>query len=170
MPLLEWPLRPRHDPRLRRESFHQRQGYEALLVMMRGTDEQKAMVQDAVNRWWWKCLAMFGPPTATARTAQKACAGASSASQRRPAPEVHRCDRAAGRGAGRDPARPGPEVERGAATTTTARSTGTSSGTPSTATALQQRSAWPPGEGARRWASGCATPPWPTPANSNNVQ
>jgi ring-1,2-phenylacetyl-CoA epoxidase subunit PaaA len=44
------------------ESFHQRQGYEALLVMMKGTDEQKAMVQDAVNRWWWKCLAMFGPP------------------------------------------------------------------------------------------------------------
>jgi ring-1,2-phenylacetyl-CoA epoxidase subunit PaaA len=46
------------------ESFHQRQGYEALLVMMQGTDEQKAMVQDAVNRWWWKCLAMFGPPDA----------------------------------------------------------------------------------------------------------
>jgi ring-1,2-phenylacetyl-CoA epoxidase subunit PaaA len=44
------------------ESFHQRQGYEALLVMMKGTDQQKAMVQDAVNRWWWKCLAMFGPP------------------------------------------------------------------------------------------------------------
>jgi ring-1,2-phenylacetyl-CoA epoxidase subunit PaaA len=44
------------------ESFHQRQGYEALLVMMKGTAEQKAMVQDAVNRWWWKCLAMFGPP------------------------------------------------------------------------------------------------------------
>lgn len=43
------------------ESFHQRQGYESLLVMMKGTDEQKAMVQDAVNRWWWKCLAMFGP-------------------------------------------------------------------------------------------------------------
>ena len=36
------------------ESFHQRQGYEALLVMMQGTAEQKAMVQDAVNRWWWK--------------------------------------------------------------------------------------------------------------------
>lgn len=44
------------------ESFHQRQGYEALLAMMRGTAEQRAMVQDAVNRWWWKCLAMFGPP------------------------------------------------------------------------------------------------------------
>ena len=46
------------------ESFHQRQGYEALLVMMAGTQEQKDMVQDAVNRWWWKCLAMFGPPDA----------------------------------------------------------------------------------------------------------
>jgi ring-1,2-phenylacetyl-CoA epoxidase subunit PaaA len=46
------------------ESFHQRQGYEALLCMMKGTPEQRAMVQDAVNRWWWKCLAMFGPPDA----------------------------------------------------------------------------------------------------------
>jgi ring-1,2-phenylacetyl-CoA epoxidase subunit PaaA len=46
------------------ESFHQRQGYEALLVMMRGTAAQREMVQDAVNRWWWKCLAMFGPPDA----------------------------------------------------------------------------------------------------------
>ncbi|MEX1167893.1 MAG: 1,2-phenylacetyl-CoA epoxidase subunit PaaA, partial [Hydrogenophaga sp.] len=45
------------------ESFHQRQGFEGLLVMMqKGTPEQKAMVQDAVNRTWWKCLAMFGPP------------------------------------------------------------------------------------------------------------
>ncbi|MBL0917275.1 MAG: 1,2-phenylacetyl-CoA epoxidase subunit A [Hydrogenophaga sp.] len=44
------------------ESFHQRQGYEALLTMMQGTAEQKAMVQDAVNRWWWPVLAMFGPP------------------------------------------------------------------------------------------------------------
>ncbi|MBT9457389.1 MAG: 1,2-phenylacetyl-CoA epoxidase subunit A [Burkholderiaceae bacterium] len=46
----------------REESFHQRQGYESLLVMMRdGTAEQKAMVQDAVNRWWWPSLMMFGP-------------------------------------------------------------------------------------------------------------
>jgi len=44
------------------ESFHQRQGFEALLTMMQGTQAQKDMVQDAVNRWWWKCLAMFGPP------------------------------------------------------------------------------------------------------------
>jgi ring-1,2-phenylacetyl-CoA epoxidase subunit PaaA len=46
----------------REESFHQRQGYEALLVMMHeGTPEQQAMVQDAVDRWWWPSLMMFGP-------------------------------------------------------------------------------------------------------------
>jgi ring-1,2-phenylacetyl-CoA epoxidase subunit PaaA len=44
------------------ESFHQRQGYELLLTMMGGTDAQRAMVQDAVNRWWWPALMMFGPP------------------------------------------------------------------------------------------------------------
>src|ERR1700712_19473 len=44
------------------ESFHQRQGYELLLTMMGGTDEQRAMVQDAVDRWWWPSLMMFGPP------------------------------------------------------------------------------------------------------------
>ncbi len=47
----------------REESFHQRQGYDSLLVMMRdGTDAQRTMVQDAINRWWWPCLMMFGPP------------------------------------------------------------------------------------------------------------
>jgi len=47
----------------REESFHQRQGFDSLLVMMtRGTEAQRAMVQDAVNRWWWPCLMMFGPP------------------------------------------------------------------------------------------------------------
>jgi ring-1,2-phenylacetyl-CoA epoxidase subunit PaaA len=46
----------------REESFHQRQGFESLLTMMtKGTDAQKAMVQDAVNRWWWPSLMMFGP-------------------------------------------------------------------------------------------------------------
>ncbi|MBN9206808.1 1,2-phenylacetyl-CoA epoxidase subunit PaaA [Methylibium petroleiphilum] len=47
----------------REESFHQRQGYEALLTMMQqGSDAQRAMVQDAVNRWWWPSIMMFGPP------------------------------------------------------------------------------------------------------------
>ena len=45
------------------ESFHQRQGYDCLLTMMQnGTQAQKDMVQDSVNRWWWPCLMMFGPP------------------------------------------------------------------------------------------------------------
>jgi ring-1,2-phenylacetyl-CoA epoxidase subunit PaaA len=44
------------------ESFHQRQGYELLMTMMRGTAEQHAMVQDATNRFWWPSLMMFGPP------------------------------------------------------------------------------------------------------------
>jgi ring-1,2-phenylacetyl-CoA epoxidase subunit PaaA len=48
----------------REESFHQRQGFESLMTMMGGTAEQRAMVQDAVNRWWWPVLAMFGPPDA----------------------------------------------------------------------------------------------------------
>ena len=44
------------------ESFHQRQGYELLLTMMRGTERQRRMVQDATDRWWWPALMMFGPP------------------------------------------------------------------------------------------------------------
>jgi ring-1,2-phenylacetyl-CoA epoxidase subunit PaaA len=43
------------------ESFHQRQGYEIMTKMMRGTKEQQAMAQDAMNRWWWPSLMMFGP-------------------------------------------------------------------------------------------------------------
>jgi ring-1,2-phenylacetyl-CoA epoxidase subunit PaaA len=43
------------------ESFHQRQGFDALLSMMRGTEAQKEMVQQAVDRWWWPVLMMFGP-------------------------------------------------------------------------------------------------------------
>ena len=43
------------------ESFHQRQGFESLLMLSRGTEEQKAMCQDAINRWWWPSLMMFGP-------------------------------------------------------------------------------------------------------------
>jgi ring-1,2-phenylacetyl-CoA epoxidase subunit PaaA len=43
------------------ESFHQRQGFESLFVLSKGSDEQKAMCQDAINRWWWPALMMFGP-------------------------------------------------------------------------------------------------------------
>ena len=44
------------------ESFHQRQGYEIMVALCRdGTPAQKAMAQDALNRWWWPVLMMFGP-------------------------------------------------------------------------------------------------------------
>jgi len=43
------------------ESFHQRQGFEALLVLSKGSEEQRIMVQDAIDRWWWPSIMMFGP-------------------------------------------------------------------------------------------------------------
>jgi ring-1,2-phenylacetyl-CoA epoxidase subunit PaaA len=46
------------------ESFHARQGYDIMLALCRGTPEQKQMAQDALNRWWWPALMMFGPPDA----------------------------------------------------------------------------------------------------------
>jgi ring-1,2-phenylacetyl-CoA epoxidase subunit PaaA len=56
------------------ESFHQRQGYELLMTMMRGTVEQRAMVQDAVNRWWWPSLMMFGPPDSESANTEQSMA------------------------------------------------------------------------------------------------
>jgi len=44
------------------ESFHQRQGYEIMCTLMQGTEAQRRMAQDALNRWWWPSLMMFGPP------------------------------------------------------------------------------------------------------------
>ena len=44
------------------KSFHQRQGFEIMLTLSRGTEEQKAMAQNALDRWWWPVLMMFGPP------------------------------------------------------------------------------------------------------------
>jgi ring-1,2-phenylacetyl-CoA epoxidase subunit PaaA len=44
------------------ESFHQRQGYEIMMTLAAGSPAQKRMAQDALNRWWWPSLMMFGPP------------------------------------------------------------------------------------------------------------
>jgi len=44
------------------ENFHKKQGYEIISTLANGTPEQKKMAQDAVNRWWWPSLMMFGPP------------------------------------------------------------------------------------------------------------
>jgi len=65
----------------REESFHQRQGYDALLTMMQGgTAAQQAMVQDAVNRWWWPSIQMFGPPDDQSPNSAQSMRWASSAS------------------------------------------------------------------------------------------
>ncbi len=49
------------------ESFHQRQGFEIMLTLCRGTDEQRAMAQDALDRFWWPALMMFGPNDAESK-------------------------------------------------------------------------------------------------------
>ena len=49
------------------ESFHQRQGYEIMVHLAKGTPEQKAMAQDALNRWWWPSIMMFGPNDAESK-------------------------------------------------------------------------------------------------------
>mgnify|MGYP001056600282 FL=1 len=56
------------------ESFHQRQGYELLLAMVNGTDAQREMVQESVNRWWWPSLMMFGPPDGDSPNTQQSMA------------------------------------------------------------------------------------------------
>lgn len=53
------------------ESFHQRQGYEIMMTLCKGSPEQKEMAQDALNRWWWPSLMMFGPNDAESTHSQK---------------------------------------------------------------------------------------------------
>jgi ring-1,2-phenylacetyl-CoA epoxidase subunit PaaA len=53
------------------ESFHQRQGFEILLTLSKGTDIQKAMCQDSINRWWWPSLMMFGPHDAESTNSEQ---------------------------------------------------------------------------------------------------
>src|SRR5436305_3055606 len=56
------------------ESFHQRQGFEIMLTLSRGTEAQKAMAQDALNRWWWPALMMFGPNDADSTHSEQSMA------------------------------------------------------------------------------------------------
>ena len=118
------------------ESFHQRQGYDIMIAMAQGTPEQKAMAQDALNRWWWPSLMMFGPPDADSVHSRAVDALEDQAAvQRRAAPALRRPDGAAGRlpRASRCPI-PSCAGTPSAATTTSGRSTGASSTTSSRAT------------------------------------
>jgi ring-1,2-phenylacetyl-CoA epoxidase subunit PaaA len=56
------------------ESFHQRQGFEILLTLMRGTEAQRAMAQESVNRWYAPALMMFGPPDEESPNSQRSMA------------------------------------------------------------------------------------------------
>ncbi|HEU4946936.1 MAG TPA: 1,2-phenylacetyl-CoA epoxidase subunit PaaA [Kribbella sp.] len=56
------------------ESFHQRQGFEILHTLCNGTPAQRAMAQDALDRWWWPSLMMFGPPDATSTHSEQSMA------------------------------------------------------------------------------------------------
>ncbi len=56
------------------ESFHQRQGYEIVMTLAKGTPKQKQMAQDALNRWWWPSLMMFGPSDAESTHSQQSLA------------------------------------------------------------------------------------------------
>ena len=113
------------------ESFHQRQGFEILHTLSHGTPAQQAMAQDAVDRYWWPSLMMFGPTARTDASPQHRPVdgvGDQALLQRRAAPALHRHDRAPGRGARPDAARPGSCAgTTSAATTTTVRSTSPSS-------------------------------------------
>lgn len=53
------------------ESFHQRQGFEIMMALARGSPEQRAMAQDALNRWWWPTLMMFGPHDSESRHSER---------------------------------------------------------------------------------------------------
>ena len=86
------------------ESFHQRQGFEIMMTLARGTPEQRRMAQEALDRWWWPSLMMFGPNDATSKhTAQSMRWKIKRFTQRRAAAEVRRHHRAAG-------GVPGPDV------------------------------------------------------------
>ena len=75
------------------ESFHQRQGFEILHTLSHGTPAQQAMAQDAVDRWWWPSLMMFGPPDDDSPELRAVDGlGDQAVLQRRAAPAVRRHD------------------------------------------------------------------------------
>ena len=118
------------------ESFHQRQGFDIMIKLCRGTPEQKAMAQDALNRWWWPSLMMFGPPDARLG-AQRAVGAVEDQDpvERRAAAALRRPDGAAGGLSRHHDARSRSQMERRTRPLRfRRRSTGTSSTTSSRAT------------------------------------
>ncbi len=95
------------------ENFHKRQGYEICTVLAHGTPAQKAMVQDAVNRFWWPSLMMFGPSdTELTQLGRIAAVAREAQDQRRAAPALRQSHGAAGHRPGSHAARPRPALRR----------------------------------------------------------
>ncbi len=146
------------------ESFHQRQGYELLMTMMRGTDEQRAMVQESVNRFWWPALMMFGPPDGDSPNTERSMAWGI---KRHTNDELRQrmVDMTVPQAELLGVTLPDPELrwneER--APTTSARSTGRSSGTWSRATGRATSNAWHTAARRTTTEPGSARPPWPSP-------
>lgn len=139
------------------ESFHQRQGYELLLALSRGTEAQHAMAQDAVNRWWWPSLMMFGPPDDASSHSEQSMAWKI---KRHSNDELRRfvdicVPQAEALGLGSPTPTSG--GTRSSAGTTSARSTGPSSRRSSRATAPATNSGSPSGARPTRKAPGSGT-------------
>ena len=145
------------------ESFHQRQGFEAMTVLANGTPAQREMAQAALDAWWWPALMMFGPPDADSpNSAQSMAVGHQALQQRRPAPALRRRDRPAGPAPG--PARPRrrPAPRRRALGLRRDRLDRVHHGH-ARRRPLQPRAGREPARRPRPTAPGCARPPRPTP-------
>ncbi len=91
------------------ENFHKKQGYEICVTLAQGTPAQRRMLQDAVDRWWWPTLMMFGPSDANSPNSADLLRWKV---KRRIAPAFRQYHGAPGTGTGPDAARPRPEVRR----------------------------------------------------------
>lgn len=148
------------------ESFHARQGYDIMLALCRGTPEQKQMAQDALNRWWWPALMMFGPSDAesvnSAQSMQWRIKLFSNDELRQrmvdqTIPQIEYLGLTVP-----DPISSG---TKNAAATTSVKSTGTNSTTSCAATAPATANAWPPARKPTTTVPGSAMRWWRTPTN-----
>ena len=150
------------------ESFHQRQGFEIMLMLCRGTDEQKAMAQDALNRWWWPVLMMFGPPD---QASQHSDTSTKWKIKRFSNDELRQkfVDATVPQAQFLGLTIPDPGMKQNeAATGNTARSTGKSSSRCWPATAPATATVWRRGARRMTTAPGCARRRWPMPRSAGS--
>ena len=149
------------------ESFHQRQGFQIMLTLANGTPAQKAMAQDALDRWWWPSIMMFGPPDSESTHGDQSMRwgikrfGNDELRQKFIDVTVPQADLL-----GLTIPDPDLRFDEPPATTSTARSTGTTSGRWSRATARATANGSPPGSAPTTTGRGCARPRPATPTST----